>query len=148
MKRAKKLFEVFCLKEIALEFQMIRAKVLYHVSVLLKLCKKKHSKDKCPSVQREWEEFIKDKGNWKGCLEILQVVHRIIVFEYCSVIVSAFINNKQLLLMSVRYWNVQLIYRKHVTVCFFTHASSTLFTRMSRLLGHWQQQSVALNSIY
>lgn len=48
--------------------QMIRAKVLYLVSVLLKLCKKQHFKDKCPSVQREWEEFIKNKENWKGTL--------------------------------------------------------------------------------
>lgn len=53
---------------------MMRAKVLYPVSVLQKLCKKKHSKDKQPSVQREWEEFISNKENceriaWKDCTQ-------------------------------------------------------------------------------
>lgn len=47
---------------------MMRAKVLYLVSILLKLCKKKHSKDKCPPVHREWEEFVKNKENWKRML--------------------------------------------------------------------------------
>lgn len=55
-------------RKCALDFQMVRAKVLYLVSVLLKLCKKKHSKDKCPSVRREMKELIKKQGELERML--------------------------------------------------------------------------------
>lgn len=85
VEKSKEIFWGCRFRKFTLQVRMMRAKVLYLVSILLKLCKKKHSNDNCPSVQREWEEFIKNKENWKrtawkDCTQHA-AAHRIILFE-------------------------------------------------------------------
>lgn len=96
---------------------MIRAKGLFLVSILLKLCKKKHFKDKCPSVQRDWEEFIKNKEHSNDALIMLLYTIRKYVNAFSALLSECdllcdFIR-QHFLLISMRFLNVK------VTICNF-----------------------------
>lgn len=116
---------------------MIRAKVLYLVSVFPKLCKKKHFKDKCPSVQREWEEFIKNKEKWKRMLRdpaLCMQYHAIAFSPLLSQCVNAFIKTKRWAVPS--YFNDApgtMICSEHVTL---THTENAMLAGSLMTIKH------------
>lgn len=111
---------------------------------LLKLCKEKHSKDKCPPVQREWEEFIKKQGERdEDGLERLHSTRCRAQSNVPKAAISKVLSSNTAISASFlfQHWNVLLICLRHTL-----HTCASCFLPCS--LGHWRQQSAAPSSIY